>query len=155
MNNPLLVLIGTLVLSSIFGAQPAQAKSKLVHKLQMCSQQQNDAQRLSCYDTLAADYASKQHRTRSQAPISPPESFGLEHKKEQDQVISATVSEVSKSANGQRRFTLDNQQRWQQIGTHAFFAKKGDTVIIRRGSFNSFIMLKEGSNRSVKVRRVD
>ncbi|ALU43506.1 hypothetical protein [Pseudoalteromonas rubra] len=155
MNNITLLLSGAVVFTSVLGIQPAQAKGKLPHKLQKCSQLQSDDKRLACYDRLAADFASKSHPVRSQPPAADTKSFGLEHKQDSEQVISATVLELSKSANGLRRFTLDNQQRWQQIGTQAFFAKEGDTVTIRRGSFNSFIMQKEGSNRSVKVRRVN
>ncbi|KAF7785624.1 hypothetical protein PRUB_a4337 [Pseudoalteromonas rubra] len=155
MNKITLLLSGAVVFTSVLGIQPAQAKGKLPHKLQACSQLQSDDKRLACYDKLAADYANKSHPVRSQPPATDAKSFGLEHKQDNEQTISATVLELSKSANGLRRFTLDNQQRWQQIGTQAFFAKEGDTVTIRRGSFNSFIMQKEGSNRSIKVRRVD
>ncbi|QTL36369.1 hypothetical protein [Pseudoalteromonas viridis] len=155
MNNPLLMLAGTLALSAVVVALPAQAKGKLPHKLLACSALKDEQKRLNCYDALAAEHANKPHPVRAQTHATPAEKFGLEHKKVPEQEISATVSEVSKSANGQRRFTLDNQQRWQQIGTQAFFAKEGDVVVIRRGSFNSFIMQKAGSNRSIKVRRVD
>ncbi|WP_194868048.1 hypothetical protein [Pseudoalteromonas sp. PPB1] len=155
MNKITFLLIGAVIFTAVLGIQPAQAKGKLPHKLQACSQQQSDDKRLACYDQLAADYASKPHPVRSKPPATNAKSFGLEHKQDSQQTVNATVVEVSKSANGLRRFTLDNQQRWQQIGTQAFFAKEGDTVTIRRGSFNSFIMQKDGSNRSIKVRRVD
>ncbi|AZZ99860.1 hypothetical protein [Pseudoalteromonas sp. R3] len=145
----------TCVLSTVLSVSPVQAKGPLLHKVKACSQLEADKQRLACYDKLAADIASRSHSAPHHAEAKSKPTFGLEHKQEGEQEIRATLSDVSKSPNGQRRFTLDNQQRWQQIGTQAFFAKEGDTVIIRRGSFNSFVMQKVGSNRTVKVRRID
>ncbi|MCO7190099.1 MULTISPECIES: hypothetical protein [unclassified Pseudoalteromonas] len=155
MNNPQLMLAITCILSTVLSIFPAQAKGPLLHKVKTCSQLEADTQRLACYDKLAADIAARPHPAPRHTETNSKTAFGLEHKKEGDQEISATLSDVSKSPNGQRRFTLDNQQRWQQIGTQAFFAKEGDAVVIRRGSFNSFIMQKVGSNRTIKVRRVD
>ncbi|MBD1583293.1 hypothetical protein [Pseudoalteromonas sp. S16_S37] len=72
-----------------------------------------------------------------------------------DSQFNAFVIEVKKSPLGTRLFKIDNGQSWKQLGNGAFYAKKGDRIEIKRGALDSFFMTKYGSNRSIRVKRVD
>lgn len=82
--------------------------------------------------------------------------FGLEHKEaheEKDTQVKAVVTSVEKAAYGELIITLDNNQQWRQIGSDSMRLKETDTVTISRGVFNSFLLRKEGQNRSIRVKR--
>lgn len=83
--------------------------------------------------------------------------FGLEHKnigKEADsQELESTISTVKKAPRGELILTLDNGQVWRQLGTDSFRVKAGQTVIISRGAFNSFLLRLEDKNKSIRVKR--
>ncbi|WP_105253514.1 hypothetical protein [Pseudoalteromonas sp. T1lg75] len=86
--------------------------------------------------------------------------FGLEHKQKDDNdgnpdELVAKVSKVKEAPYGELIITLDNGQRWRQIGTDSFRISKNDTVVISRAMFNSFLLKKQGSNKSIRVKRTD
>ncbi|WP_105189482.1 hypothetical protein [Pseudoalteromonas sp. T1lg48] len=86
--------------------------------------------------------------------------FGLEHKQKDDNdgnpdELVAKVSQVKEAPYGELIITLDNGQRWRQIGTDSFRISKNDTVVISRAMFNSFLLKKQGSNKSIRVKRTD
>jgi len=86
----------------------------------------------------------------------PKEDFGLEHKEnhtEKDSEIKAAVTSVDKAPYGELIITLDNNQKWRQIGSDSMRLKESDTVTITRGVFNSFLLRKDGQNRSIRVKR--
>lgn len=79
-----------------------------------------------------------------------------EHKniaKENDSSISSTVSAIKEAAYGELIITLENGQQWRQIGSDGITLKEDDNVVISRGVFNSFLLKKEGQNRSIRVKR--
>ncbi len=83
--------------------------------------------------------------------------FGAEYKTIQNglEQLSFTIKSVKKNPYGQRRFTFENGQVWQQKdGTTAGKYSVGSEVTIKRGVLNSFYLKKEGSNRTLKVKRV-
>ncbi|ESP92298.1 protein of unknown function (DUF3121) [Pseudoalteromonas luteoviolacea] len=150
----------------------AHAHETIDANLTACQNIQQDQQRLQCYDQFMNQYQSKQvvknnqantalphqHNAVEQTNSTQPERFGLENKitQQKDYVdnITAKVTQVNKSAHGVRTFELSNQQVWKQIGSDAFFAKQGDSVTIKRGSFSSFLMSKSGSSRTIRVKRI-
>ena len=86
------------------------------------------------------------------------ENFGLEHKKteqESEQDLTAEVAKVEQAPYGELIITLENKQTWRQIGTDRFRVSKGDTVIISRGMFNSFLLKKDGTSKTIRVKRTD
>ena len=83
--------------------------------------------------------------------------FGLEHKvkEEAGDELVAVVASLKQSKHNGLTLTLENGQTWRQIGSDSFKLKTGDTVVISRAMFNSFLMKKQGQNRSIRVKRVD
>ena len=86
--------------------------------------------------------------------------FGLEKQKLREsktqlESISASVILIQELASARKILALDNQQRWQQISSGTFRIKVGDTVVLTRGAFGSFKLKKQGSNRAIKVKRLD
>ncbi|MCF2859702.1 hypothetical protein L1286_19670 [Pseudoalteromonas sp. SMS1] len=158
----------------------ANANTVDIAALESCTTIQNALKRLVCFDetmagnqsTAAAptqhavtDSASLPTATQALAPAttaakpqSAEQKFGLENKvKEQLSDIENMTLEVVKlkeSARGIRTFTLANGHVWKQIGSDSFFAKVGDDVTIKRAAFNSYLMNKAGSNRSIRVKRL-
>ncbi|CAM4268802.1 hypothetical protein [Pseudoalteromonas ostreae] len=148
--------------------------------LQACTFVENDFNRLLCYDnTMAGKSLSKPATTKTLTPptnsaapnVGAPtavaneqivktknDDFGLEHKevaKENDNEISAVVSNVKEAPYGELIINLDNGQQWRQIGSDNLRINQNDTVIIKRGMFNSFLLKKAGQNHSIRVKRTN
>ncbi|WP_372761456.1 hypothetical protein [Pseudoalteromonas sp.] len=140
--------------------------------LQACSFIENDFNRLLCYDNTVAGKpltkpASNKTLTPSDAAVAAPvaaatpaankkSEFGLEHKtiaKENNSSINSAVATVKEAPYGELIITLENGQQWRQIGSDNIQLAAGDNVIISRGMFNSFLLKKEGLNRSIRVKR--
>ncbi|KZN68661.1 hypothetical protein N473_00295 [Pseudoalteromonas luteoviolacea CPMOR-1] len=146
------------------------AQESALDQLTACQNISVDQQRLQCYDQVVSQYQAKQSVAQtpptakvSTAPVTlsaeqQQARFGIENKviKNEQRVdnIEATIIKLTKSTHGVRTFELSNAQVWKQIGSSAFFAKQEDTVTIQRGSFNSFLMSKSGSNRTIRVKRI-
>ncbi|ASM51522.1 hypothetical protein PESP_a3761 [Pseudoalteromonas espejiana DSM 9414] len=170
-------LLSLLVLLS---APTVTAQEINVQALQACSFIENDFNRLLCYDnTVAGKPLTKPTEKKTLTPpkavtnvtpnVSAPvaavtatapaakgDDFGLEHKeitKDKDENITALVSSVKKAPYGELIISLDNDQQWRQIGSDSLKLKESDTVVISRGVFNSFLLRKEGQNRSIRVKR--
>ncbi|GAB0111172.1 hypothetical protein [Pseudoalteromonas distincta] len=136
--------------------------------LQACSFIENDFNRLLCYDnTVAGKSLLKPSVTKkltppttAAAPIQVKEKvddFGLEHKKEaqveKETEIKAVVTSVKEAAYGELIISLDNGQQWRQIGSDSMRLKENETIVISRGAFSSFLLKKDGKNRSIRVKR--
>ena len=69
--------------------------------------------------------------------------------------LTAVVAEVYDSRVGKPAFRLDNGQRWKQTeATDLPMFRVGETVVIRKASFGSFLASVPGSGRpAVRVRR--
>ncbi|CAH9065774.1 hypothetical protein PSECIP111951_03436 [Pseudoalteromonas holothuriae] len=161
-----LALLGVLFASTYGLAEPINEQA-----LSACTLIEKDFQRLVCFDKVMANqpidieqtvasHTSK--KTTLKQTLSNEQKFGMSKKllKEKTdfseaQQISATIIEVKKSPTGSRLFKLDIGQSWKQLGTNSFYAKKGDKIEIERGTLDSFLMKKVGSNRSIRVKRVD
>ncbi|MEL0641536.1 hypothetical protein V6260_13065 [Pseudoalteromonas aliena] len=136
--------------------------------LQACSFIENDFNRLLCYDnTVAGKSLLKPSVTKkltppttAAAPIQVKEKvddFGLEHKKEaqveKETEIKAVVTSVKEAAYGELIISLDNGQQWRQIGSDSMRLKENEAIVISRGAFSSFLLKKDGKNRSIRVKR--
>jgi len=170
-------LLSLLVLLS---APTVTAQEINVQALQACSFIENDFNRLLCYDnTVAGKPLTKPSEKKTltppkpvanitpnvsapvaavtaSAPAAKGDDFGLEHKEaheEKDTQVKAVVTSVEKAAYGELIITLDNNQQWRQIGSDSMRLKESDTVTISRGVFNSFLLRKDGQNRSIRVKR--
>ncbi|MEM5510440.1 hypothetical protein WNY98_16300 [Pseudoalteromonas sp. AS71] len=142
--------------------------------LQACSFIENDFNRLLCYDntvagksltkptvtkTLTPPTANNVPQVVAAAPIqakAKADDFGLEHKEsqvEKETEIKAMVTSVDEAAYGELIISLDNGQQWRQIGSDSMRLKEDDTIVISRGAFSSFLLKKDGKNRSIRVKR--
>ena len=154
----------------ILSAPTFSAQSDInTQALKACSFIENDFNRLLCYDNTMAGKPLTQSTvtqkvtaptTATNVPVvaveAPKEDFGLEHKEnhtEKDSEINASVTSVDKAPYGELIITLDNNQKWRQIGSDSMRLKESDTVTITRGVFNSFLLRKDGQNRSIRVKR--
>lgn len=84
------------------------------------------------------------------------ENFGLEHRQsatEQADVLYVTVAAVSYTARKELIVEFDNGQRWRQLGSDTYFINTGEQHYLKRGTLNSFFLGKDGSNRTIRVRR--
>ena len=146
--------------------------------LQACTFVENDFNRLLCYDnTMAGKSLTKPETTKTLTPPASSvtatadvavaskqivkvknEDFGLEHKelvKENDNEITAVVTNVKEAPYGELIISLNNGQQWRQIGSDSLRIATNDTVVIERGMFNSFLLKKAGQNRSIRVKRTN
>lgn len=83
--------------------------------------------------------------------------FGLEHKQvitSDSDTVTALVTKVQKAPLGELIVTLSNNQVWRQTSSERMRIKSDDTVVVTRGALNSFLLNKEGSSRSIRVKRV-
>ncbi|TMN35791.1 hypothetical protein [Pseudoalteromonas sp. S2755] len=164
-KNMILFALG---FSSICAAEPLNTQA-----LQACTLIENDFKRLMCYDNVIANkpitetHLSKASvnkdkvntpRNEKRAELKE-DGFGLEHKvkvaSEEIEEITAKLVKTTTQGRDKMVFTLDNGQVWRQVSSETFFAKEGDTLIIERASFGSFLMKKAGSNRTTRVKRVN
>ncbi|WP_462156734.1 hypothetical protein [Pseudoalteromonas sp. GB56] len=145
--------------------------------LKACSFIENDFRRLMCYDNVVAGKpidAAREKVTTSNAPAAAAagasaatvatqsakskEEFGLEHKikaEEEAKDLVAGVTKISEAPYGELIITLDNGQVWRQIGTESFKLSKNDEVVISRAMFNSFLLKKSGTNKTIRVKRTN
>lgn len=175
MKIRLAVLATTLYSLSItgFAAQSEEIKAQV----EECAQMKANIHRLSCYDDLAKGLGLKLAKTKSYSSKSTPKApvskavtttsvvkvataeseFGIEHVKEVEgpDTIDVVVKKVVKNAYGERKFYFENGQIWRQMdsNTKGKFST-GTEAIIKRGALGAFYLKKEGSNRTIKVKRI-
>ncbi|KJZ04944.1 MULTISPECIES: hypothetical protein [Pseudoalteromonas] len=162
------MILFALGFSSLCAAEPINTQA-----LQACTLIENDFKRLMCYDNVIANKPITETHS-SKAPINKDkintarnekkvelkeDGFGLEHKvkaaSEEIEEITAKLVKTTTQGRDKMVFTLDNGQVWRQVSSETFFANEGDTLIIERASFGSFLMKKAGSNRTTRVKRVN
>ncbi|MBU0913318.1 MAG: hypothetical protein KKF22_12350 [Gammaproteobacteria bacterium] len=170
MKSKIIIVVAGLLVS-------AANATELSDQLTQCRTLQNDLQRLTCYDNIGqktskpvaeAVVTNEIQNTEIAPTVSSPvtsspvtvattnDSFGIEHKIAERTVpsIDSTVVNIEQSKRGFWTVTLDNGQKWRQITSDGFVLRKGEAVVIRRGSFNSFLLTKKGSERQTKVARL-
>lgn len=142
----------------------------LVDELKHCAAAVEAAQRLACYDQLAARLpapaATRAQSPPSDAPIASTAAtaadFGVNNgplqAKQQagkPQAITAVVTKIAQRPRGELVMTLDNGQVWVQNQAAAYFPlKPGDKVEISLGLLDSYVLWAP-FRRSTKVTRVN
>ncbi|MCG9767563.1 hypothetical protein EXT48_17115 [Pseudoalteromonas sp. CO348] len=163
----------TMILFALGFSSLCAAEQINTQALQACTLIENDFKRLMCYDNVIANkpitetHSSKvpvnkdkinTARNEKKAELKE-DGFGLEHKvkaaSEEIEEITAKLVKTTTQGRDKMVFTLDNGQVWRQVSSETFFANEGDTLIIERASFGSFLMKKAGSNRTTRVKRVN
>lgn len=114
-------------------ASPALADDDVLMK---CREIDNDEKRLACFD----EYVGKRFLT-------------VEQVKEEPDPVEVTA--VTKNSSGRLTITLENGQIWRQMDSKTLRVSVGDKVFVRAKSLGSFMLSKETSSRSIRVKRVD
>lgn len=154
---------------------PAQADN-LASQLAECSQKKDSLTRLVCYDQLAkgqdvtklASVAPKKvdkqpliAETPVRSVVAPKDdSFGSENLKKPEgeskvQELIVTVKSAKQTLHKLWKITFENGQTWIQTESgSAVKFKKGNKVILERGTFGSYWMKRADSNRTIRVKRI-
>ncbi len=143
--TPKLYLPAFLLLSSALQAAPGW---------QDCRSIDNDGERLACYDAYVL---SLEKKSRPPTAEEQQAAFGLPMKSPAENLhdISNRIGKIETAGHGARILTLENGQVWRQVGSSSQpRLKPGDTVNIEKGALGSFILKKQGSNRSLRVKRI-
>jgi len=121
---------------------------------QSCKKITADLERLSCYDRYANSVSGKAGKPDMDAQKT---AFGLAKTSSTDELqdISSPIIKTEKTSHGKRIIHLKNQQVWRQLESGSQpRLKPGDVVTIRRGALGSYILEKQDSNRSLRVKRI-
>lgn len=145
------ILLCSCVIPLLLMAQTAGAED-VTAAIAQCAAITDSGQRLACYDGLGHHPAPKSGLGHEQLPDNPAAT-------DQDNSLSASVTELSLTRSGQIVLVLDNGQVWQQLaGDSARFTPFGPPqnvqVMISRGLFGSYNLQFAGHNAMYKVRRV-
>ena len=156
---------------SVSGLLAAHAADSNAEAMLACANEQDDARRLRCFDSVVAGMrrapaaptvaaapapASAPARAPAPAAASAEDKFGArgDVKPEELQEITAKVTAISIKPYGEHVVTLDNGQVWVEIQTNSRIKlKTGDTVKIETGALNSFRLIAP-NGRSSKVSRL-
>ncbi len=119
-----------------------------------CRNIENDGERLACYDNYVL--------TLDKKPVPPTveeqkAAFGLPKESPAENLhdISNRISKIETASRGKRILTLENGQIWRQVGSSSQpRLAAGDTITIEKGALGSFILKEQGSNRSLRVKRI-
>ena len=139
--------------------------AELTDELAGCRTIESESERVACYDSVVDQLGGH-------APLSEPDSptqeelFGKNADDVRDAVeqatgdqriekLTANVSKLRQVAPGRIVMTLDNGQVWQQTAAARLRLSEGDAVAIEEASMGSFMLRKDGSARSMRVRRID
>lgn len=156
------------------------AVAGIEQQLAQCAVKTDKLERLMCYDALAATAMNRnaQQVTTDLSAATPPivaaaplvassttesaqakesaqENFGKIVKQEQIDAMWLTVTQVDKDPYGALRLSFENGQQWKQIDSRRFRISSGDKVQIERAALGSFLLGKEGSNTTIRVKRIN
>jgi hypothetical protein len=138
--------------------------------LRACMDEADDARRLRCYDAEMARQAASTGKAQdspasaaASAPLTPEDRFGLndeQARKKQniDELpaidrLTATITGLTRRAQGELVLTLSNGQVWAQKQATSFEVKVGEAVTIKSAALGSFLM-STASGRSTRVTRL-
>lgn len=149
----------------------ASTSNDLAYNLSICSKVVKDQQRLVCFDKLALSKAnvsvvvSVAHKpviaavpTKSKE-AQQIENFSKQHVKKTPEEqgpdsITATISNAKQLLRGQWVIYLENGQKWQQTDSAKIKLKIGNGIRLKKGSMGAVYLFKDGSHRSIRVKRL-
>ncbi len=157
MTMRILALAGAMFL--VFSTAHAVADESLQSAILNCAAQAGDAAQLACYRRIAAQV--KAEPAQSPAPVAsatPPQAtapaakdtaaaqslFGSRNEPDQLDRITDSVADVAFSGFGRFTVTLKNGQVWRQTEGETAHLRKGDVVIIMRGTLGGFRLSIQG-----------
>lgn len=168
----LLSAIGFALLSTPAAGQDNDRE--LADRLLECRAVESALERLDCYDQITrslraaqsearADQASAardgvaEGRSRADDARGQRDDFGREHRRTEnsDSKRAIDIREAWQNPHGLWRFRLADGSEWHQTQSGHLDYREGEQYYIERGLLNSFRLSQEGSNRTIRVRRVD
>jgi len=165
-------------------AMPATAQESLRSGLDKCASISNAAERLFCFDSLAAGKESPARSSNaatatpsatmsasSSAPVAAarptrprvnPDNAGsndfgleLEQVREGPQTMTSNYAGTFTGWKGDTVFQLENGQVWKQVESGRLsFRAENPVITIRRGWFGAFYLKVEGANKQIRVKRI-
>lgn len=159
-----------LVLGLLFATNAVAASSnQLLNELQHCKAVTDSAKRLACFDAIqvpnkpekmALSAKTEQLKqveveaTSVKPRMLTKQEFGLKNIIKEPEYINLTVEKVKKNSYGEITVYLQEGQVWKQNDDRALRLRPNDKVIIKKGSFNSFNMMKAEGSRTMRVKRI-
>lgn len=167
MNKPGIPTLARCAAALALASTLAPAVALTPADLQRCRTLVDDKARLVCYDALAGAPATRgapaapmgagaaASPSVSAPPVTTPAAdFGRTGAGATQ--IESRIDGLFEGWDRSSRLRLANGQVWQVIdGSNAALALRDPVVRVRRASLGSFLMEIEGTNRTVRVRRVD
>jgi hypothetical protein len=167
---PALVVIGLAAAGAVSAAPPKPTAAQ-VKALAECVAVTDDAARLACYDKAARSLVEAEKTgdvvvvDQAQVKEVKRQSFGFNinlgplfersgDKAEQVNELTTAVASSFQDAEGKWVIHTAEGQVWRQIDTDPLYAdpKKGDMVVIKRGSLGSYF-LKVNNDRAMRAHR--
>jgi hypothetical protein len=140
-------------LLTIAANDPALGADDLAKRVAECAREKDDAQRLACFDRVAAAAAPHDAFGVHGSELARSQVDDPARQDDTPKRITATVTGIEKRVHGELVFTLDNGQVWAQKEVGPYFPiKTGDAVTILAGSLGSHKLII--ANRSTSVTRV-
>ncbi|MEM7763448.1 MAG: hypothetical protein AAF290_05165 [Pseudomonadota bacterium] len=159
-----------LYLSLGVAMQPAAAEAPVLsEQLRACKGVSDSLQRLRCYDAIALDGDESMPAPAAVPSVAPvaaapepapadPNEFGVESIREQrgpDEINSRIVNPFEGWGNN-ATFELENGQVWRQVDSakYRYRGEEQPMATIKRKAFGAYRLTVEGTNRTVRVRRI-
>jgi len=159
--------VGCLLLPQTVSAKQAD----LAEKIKVCSEVSGNKARLSCFDKITAKQGAKVEVSKTtglkatglktelsaeQVDLFSKEQVEktAEEKANEIKSISLTISKLEKTQRKQWKITFENGQKWLQKDTTKLKLKEGENVTLTKGALSSVFLIKENSNKRIKVKRL-
>jgi len=161
------VSVACLLLSqTVFAKQ-----TELAADVKSCSEISNNKARLTCFDQLTAkqDHKAQLPKTtalkatglKTELSAEQVDLFSkeqvektVEEKANEITSISLTISKLEKTQRKKWKITFENGQQWLQKDTTKLKLKQGEQVMLTKGALSSVFLIKENSNKRIKVKRL-
>lgn len=152
---------------------PEQSSAPALQAVYACTQNEDDAARLACYDAAVGRLREQQRAgevvaiDRTQATEMQREGFGFSlpslatlmprfGEASDIERLEVQIESVVPTGAGRHRFNLTNGQHWSQVEARSVRnVRPGDTVTIRRAALGSYMLLPsdERGGASYRVHR--
>jgi hypothetical protein len=143
--------------------------------LASCADIEDAQERLTCYDRAAENASTlpvirlpRNTSQQSTETVANPrtaaqprrDEFGLEMKQERQQnrgPDTRTFTVLSARHNDFTGWTIefDGAGIWKQVGTDDFSIEVGERYTVRRATFSSYMLSREGNNKKIRITRVE
>ena len=129
-----------------------------IDDIKECRSVESDKKRLVCYDDFVASITNTQDKVTDNSKPTPKlathsDDVEIPDTNKNDAFV-ATVSKIKKDPYGVLTIYLDNEQIWKQAASSRFRLKVNDQVKVESAALGSFMLNKIGSNKTIRVKRL-